>query len=316
MSTKNKQLVALLGGRPYLQSLTLRRLLNPSIRQLLLSNNIDFIIATNNPTSADQFEQIKDITVVRTSSKLHNEFMSRQREVKPNLGAETRETINQYAIDNDYEYVVHLDDNIMSLFYYYDKKNRTVVKNKPLAFYDMIMLLFEIMPHTNMGAIGYTMSAFMPKDNPPTLTAGFPYSFFVHRVDPNFKFENSTEDDIIMSIYNAEHGKPSGVIRNAMLYGKTGKKTSGGGNRVMYKELLKENKRGEYATKMWPDIYQRKVSYNVKSSTRQKQPMLQHKHKLIKPSSWDKALHYDQTVIPAINATLHKVVKREMYGQV
>lgn len=311
MSSKNKKLVAVLGGRPYLDNLTLRVFLPPVIRKKLSDNGIDFILATNNPTAADQYEQINGLKVVRTSPAIHDEFMSRQKEVKPNLGAETRETINQYAIENGYEYAIHLDDNIMSIFYYYMGKNRLVKKYKPETFYDMMMLLFEAAEKSNSGAIGYEMSAFAPSGSPPALTAGFPYSFFVHRVDKDFKFENSTEDDIIMSIYNGEQRKPSSVIRNSLLYGKTGKKTSGGGNRKMYQEMLKGNKRGEYAAKMWPHIYSRKVSYKVISSTRQKEPMLQHKHRLIKPKAWDSHLTYDKSLHKSIRALVTRIANRE-----
>ncbi len=313
MSLNNKKLVAVLGGRPYIDNLTLRKFLPPSIRQKLLDNNIDFIVATNNTKSAEQFEQIKDLKVIRTSEQLHTEFMSRQKEVKANLGAETRETINQYAIQNGYEYALHLDDNIKSIFYYYSGKNRLVKKYKPQAFYEIIMSLFYIAEHSNSGAIGMQMSAFAPDKTPILkLNAGFPYSFFVHRVDKDFKFENSTEDDIIMSIYNGEQAKPSSVVRNGFLYGKTGKKTSGGGNRGLYKEMLKENLRGEYAFKMWPNIYTRKTSYRVKSSTRQKEIMLQHKHYLIKPKQWDKELVYDDTVLKVIQQTVDKIAEREL----
>lgn len=311
MSLKPKRLVAVLGGRPYIDNLTLRTFLTPSIRRRLKDNGIDFIIATNNPKSADQFEQIKDIKVVRTSEKLRNDFANRQQEVKTNLGAETRETINQYAIENDYEYALHLDDNIQSLFYFDSGKNRLVKKNKPEAFYDMMMCLFDIAEHSNCGAIGMEMSAFAPTGRPPTITAGFPYSFFVHRVDKDFKFENSTEDDIIMSIYNGENKKPSAVIRNALLYGKTGKKSNNDGNRKIYQSMLKENKRGEYASKMWPHIYSRKVSYNVISSTKQKEPMLQHKHTLKRPKQWAIDLQYDKVCIKFIRDTLNRIVERE-----
>ena len=149
MFLRNKKLVALLGGRVYNDSLTLRRFLIPPIREKLRQMGIDFIIATNNPQAADQFEQIKGLKVVRTSPELHEEFMSRQREVKPNLGAETRETINQYAIANGYDYVCHLDDNITSLFYRADNKNKLVKKNKALAFLDFTELLFYIAEHSN-----------------------------------------------------------------------------------------------------------------------------------------------------------------------
>lgn len=311
MSSKNKKLVAVLSGREYKDNLTLRLFLPPVIRQRFSDEGIDFIVATNNPKSAEQYESIKGLKVVRTSPELHEEFMSRQREVKPNLGAETRETINQYAIDNGYEYAVHLDDNIKGLFYYHDRKNRVVKKNRTEAMYDFIKLLFYIAEHSNSGAIGMQLSAFAPSHKPVAMTAGFPYSLFVHKVDKEFKFENATEDDILMSIYNGENHKPSAVIRNAILYGKTGKKSSGGGNRKLYKDMLKENLRGEYAESKYPHIYTRKVSYNVKSSTRQKDPMLQHKHLLKKPRSWDKDLQYDETVIPEIKNTINKIVERE-----
>lgn len=310
MSLNNK-LVAILGGRPYIDCLTLRRFLPPVVREKLKANGIDFIIATNNPNSADQFEQIKDLKVVRTSPELHKEFMSRQQEVKPNLGAETRETINQYAKDNGYEYAIHLDDNILSLFYYFNNKNRLVKKNKPEAMYQILMLLFKLIEKSNTGAIGLEMSAFAPRHSPVTITAGFPYSLFCHRVDKNFKFENATEDDIIMSIYNGFNNKPSCVLRNSLIYGKTGKKTSGGGNRKLYNDMLRENKRGEYASSQWPEIYSRKVSYNVKSSTRQKDPFLQHKHLLKKPKKWDKDLVYDESCIQDIKDVVNKIAETE-----
>lgn len=251
------------------------------------------------------------MTVVETSPELHAEFMARQKESKANLGAETRETINQYAIQNGYEYAIHLDDNITGLFYRHGLKNVLVKKNRAEAFYDIMMLLFDIIPKTNSGAIGLEMAAYPGSNTAIKLTAGFPYSLFVHRVDKDFKFENSTEDDILMSIYNGNNNKPSAVMRNALYYNKTGKKTAMDGNRKIYQAMLKENKRGEYAAKMYPHIYSRKVSYMVKSSTKQIEPMLQHKHKLKKPKEWDLQLQYDPDVIQSIRQTIEKISTRE-----
>jgi len=310
MSLKNKKLVAILGGRPYMDNLTLRRFLIPPVREKLKQNNIDFIIATNNKSAAIDYKKIKGIKVIETSDSLHSEFMSRQRESKANLGAETRETINQYAIENNYEYALHLDDNIMQLSYC-KNKNKTITKYKPQAFYDIMMLLFFVAEKSNSGAVGITMQTF-PSVGGIKISSGFPYSFFVHRVDKKFKFENSTEDDIIMSIYNGNNHKPSCVIRNALLYGKTSKKTSVDGNRKIYNAMLKENKRGEYAEKTYPDIYTRKVSYMVKSSTNQKEPFLQHKHKLKKPKQWDKELIVDSIVYNEIQKVVDKIHKREI----
>ena len=312
MSLKNKKLVAILGGRPYMDNITLRRFLIPPVREKLKQDGIDFIVATNNKSAAIDYKKIKGIKVIETSDSLHSEFMSRQRESKANLGAETRETINDYAIKNNYEYAVHLDDNITQIFYH-KIKNISIKKNRPQAFYEIIKLLFHISENSNTGAIGLMMSAF-PCTGKVNITSGFPYSFFCHKVDKDFKFENSTEDDILMSIYNGENNKPSSVIRNALLYGKTGKKTSMDGNRKIYNAMLKENKRGEYAEKMYPDIYTRKVSYLVKSSTVQKDPFLQHKHQLKKPKNWDKELEFDNNLIDAINDLVNKIHKRETNG--
>lgn len=310
MSSKNKKLVAILGGRPYMDNLTLRRFLIPPVRDKLKKEGIDFIIATNNKEAAKDYKKIKDIKVVETSDKLHNEFMSRQKESKANLGAETRETINDYAKKNNYKYAIHLDDNITSIFYNKNKKNILIKKNRPQAFYEIIKLLFLISENSNTGAVGLMMSAF-PSAGKVNITAGFPYSFFCHKVDKDFKFENATEDDILMSIYNGKNNKPSCIIRNALLYGKTGKKTSMDGNRKIYNAMLKENKRGEYAEKMYPDIYTRKVSYMVKSSTVQKEPFLQHKHQLKKPKNWDKELFFDVKLINNIKKLVDKIHKRE-----
>jgi hypothetical protein len=313
MSLKNKKLVAILGGRPYLDNSTLRRFLIPPIRERLKQDGIDFIVATNNPNSAKDFRQIKGLTVVETSKELHDEFMSRQRESKANLGAETRETINQYAIQNGYDYAVHLDDNIVQIFYHNKGKNISIKKSRSNSFYEIMKLLFYLAENSNSGAIGLEMSAF-PCKGGVKITAGFPYSFFVHKVDKDFKFENSTEDDIIMSIYNGLNGKPSCVIRNGLLYGKTGKKTSMDGNRKIYNAMLKENKRGEYAELTYPHIYTRKVSYMVKSTTAQKEPFLQHKHRLKKPKEWDESLQVDSKCVAEIEKVIERIHRRESNG--
>ena len=310
MSLKNKKLVAILGGRPYMDNLTLRLFLIPSIREKLKKDGIDFIIATNNPNSAIDFKKIKDLKVVETSKELHQEFISRQREIKTNLGAETRETINRYAIENDYTYVCHLDDNIQQISYTKNGKKTLIKKNKPKSFYEILKFLFFVAENSNCGAIGMNMMYF-PSPGEPRITAGYPYSFFVHRVDKNFAFENSTEDDIIMSIYNGINKKPSGVIRGAFAYGKTGKKTSVDGNRKIYNAMLKENKRGEYAEKTYPEYYSKKVGYMVKNCTAQKDHYLQHKHKLKKPKEWDLYLNIDSNIITKIKNVVEILDKLE-----
>lgn len=318
MSLKNKKLVAILGGRKYLNNLTLRNFLTPEIRNKLKENNIDFIVATNNKSAAKEYKQIENIKVIETSKKLHNSFKNRQRESFTNLGAETRETINQYSIKNKYAYTVHLDDNITDIYVSlynptlkkkYAKKT-LIKKYKPQSFYEIIKLLFFVIEKSNSGCVGITMSQY-PSSNNPRITAGFPYSFFVHKIDKNFEFENSTEDDIIMSIYNGKKGKPSCVIRDCVLYSKTGKSKSKDGNRIIYNKMLKKNERGQYAEKTYPEIYTRKISYMEKSSTSQKKISLQHKHRLRKPLIWDEQLKVDKIVFQEIKNVVTKIYKRE-----
>jgi hypothetical protein len=291
----NKKLVALLGGREYKDSSTLRKFLTPSIRKQLKDANVDFIIATNNNKAARQFRQIDGMQVVELTPELHQEFMSRQREEKPNLGAETREIINQYAIENKYEYVLYLDDNIERMYCNQNGKRIYFSQKQPQAFFHIMMLLFFIAENSNFGAVGLEMAAFAPSKNEEVnLTSGFAYSFFVQKVDEHFKFENATEEDILMNIYNGYQNKPSVLIRNLFSYSKSGKKSKGGGNRKLYNDLLKENKRGIYTHNKYPHIYTMKVSYNVKSSTNQKEQFLQHKHTLRKPKEWDAAMVYEK----------------------
>jgi hypothetical protein len=309
-SNQNKKLVAILGGRLYENSLTLRQFLIPSIRKKLQEQNIDFVIATNNKKAASQFKQLPEVKLLECSDEFHESFMNRQREEKPNLGAETREIINQYAIENNYEYVLYLDDNIRYLLYTKNGKRLSFKRHPHLAFYHTMMLLFSLAENTNAGAVGMEMCAFAPTNGAtPKLTAGFAYSFFVQKVDKSFVFENATEEDILMNIYNGNNKKPSLLLRNLIAYSKTGKKNAGGGNRKLYNEMLKENKRGTYANKMFPHIYTMKVSYNVISSTNQKTPFLQHKHTLKKPKEWDGYAQYDKAKVYNIIREYQKTIE-------
>ena len=112
-----------------------------------------------------------------------------------------------------------------------------------------------------------------------------------------------------MNIYNGYNKKPSLLLRNSIVYCKTGKKTAGGGNRKLYNEMLKENKRGAYVNKIFPHIYTMKVSYNVISSTNQKKPMLQHKHTLKKPKEWDNYVQYDRLKVYNILSRYKQIIE-------
>jgi len=305
----SKKLVAILGGREYAKNTTLQMFLPPSIRAELKSKNIDFIIASNNPKAILQYKQIPDIKVVEPTQEFRNKFKERQREIYPNLGAETRELINQYAKENNYDYVVYLDDNINGLGYRRPeigiKSYKTIIKYRPQIFVKLIELLIICLEKSNTNSAGLPLGGFPP--HPKNINVGFVYSFYAHRVTKDFEYENSTEEDIIMTIYNGSIGKPSLMIRGFFAYSKTGKTSDKSGNRALYGNMAKTDSRGTYAEKEYPNIYSKVTSYNVKNNTNQTRIMKQHKHKLKKPSHWDTLLKYDKSLINDIENVYNEI---------
>lgn len=305
----SNKLVAILGGREYLKNTTLK-FLPANIRQELKLKGIDFIIASNNPKAIEQYKQIPDIKVVEPTQEFRKQFAERQKETYPNLGAETREIINQYAKDNNYKYVVYLDDNINGIDYTIpklDKQNyKECIKYKPQCFTKIIELLFLCLEKSNANSVGLPLKGFPPHTK--TLNVGFVYSFYAHRVANDFIYENSTEEDILMTIYNGIVGNPSLMIRGYLAYGKTGKTKDKSGNRALYSNMSKTDSRGTYAEKEYPNIYSKVTSYNVKNNTSQQRIMKQHKHRLKKPKIWDKLLKYDKTLINDIE-NVYKEIK-------
>lgn len=305
----SKKLVAILGGREYAKNTTLQMFLPPSIRAELKKKGIDFIIASNNPKAISQYKQIPDIKVVEPTQEFRDKFKERQREIYPNLGAETRELINQYAKDNNYDYVVYLDDNINGLGYTIPKLNKfnykEVLQYRPLSFLKVIELLFLCLEKSNANSAGLPLKGFPPQEK--IINVGFVYSLYAHRVTKDFQYENSTEEDIIMTIYNGNIGKPSLMIRGFFAYGKTGKTSDKSGNRALYGNMSKTDSRGSYAEKEYPNIYSKVTSYNVKNNTNQKKIMKQHKHKLKKPKIWDSLLEYDKTLINDIENVFNEI---------
>ena len=302
------KLVAILGGREYAKNTTLK-FLPPLIRAELKTKGIDFIIASNNPKAIEQYKQIPDIKVVEPTQEFRDNFKLRQREIYPNLGAETRELINQYAKDNNYQYVVYLDDNINGIGYTIpkaDKQNyKECLKYRPKCFIKIIELLFLCLDKSNSNSAGLPMKGFPPQTK--DITVGFIYSFYAQRVTNEFIYENSTEEDILMTIYNGYIGNPSLMIRGYFAYGKTGKTNDKSGNRALYGNMAKTDSRGTYAEKLYPNIYSKVTSYNVKNNTNQQRIMKQHKHQLKKPKQWDNLLTYDKSLINDIENTYKEI---------
>lgn len=305
LSTK---LVAILGGREYLKNTTLK-FLPPNIRAELKTKGIDFIIASNNPKAIEQYKQIPDLKVVEPTQEFRDNFKERQREIYPNLGAETREIINQYAKDNNYKYVCYLDDNINGIGYTIpkaDKQNyKECLKYRPQCFMKILETLFLCLEKSNANSAGLPMKGFPPQTK--SINCGFIYSLYAHRVIKEFSYENSTEEDIIMTIYNGNVGSPSLMIRGYFAYGKTGKTKDKSGNRALYGNMAKTDSRGTYAEKEYPNIYSKITSYNVKNNTNQQRIMKQHKHQLKKPKQWDSLLKYDKSLINDIENTYKEI---------
>ena len=71
--------------------------------------------------------------------------------------------------------------------------------------------------------------------------------------------------------------------------------------------MTKTDSRGTYAEKLYPNIYSKVTSYNVKNNTNQQRIMKQHKHKLKKPKNWDNILTYDKSLINDIENTYKEI---------
>lgn len=298
MPRKSKVLVAVLGGRPLRQA-PVMKFLPKSARQKIKDLGFGFIVATNNHEAAEDYRQIPDIEVVEASDEFKASFRARRKEIKDNLGAETRELINCYAIEHGYDYSIQLDDNIITVSLVDSNGHYVDFFNDSEVMVSVFELFAKLMDHTNAGAIGMKMTSFPPSKSKHMYGVSFPYSFFIQRVDPNFHFSNSTEDDILMSFYNHTHGKPSITLR-CLAYRKTSNKKDKTGNRKMYDEIM--GHRGDYCQSLYPQYYSKSLKITNRNCTNRKVDLKpRFKHQLRVLPEWRAALQCD----PQFDATLH-----------
>lgn len=174
----------------------------------------------------------------------------------------------KYARDNGYDYLVQLDDNILTfnIKYMLRPDNGVTAKfatnsqtpGREHIQNDMINYMIEVLKNTNAGMVGMVPeSGAVPRDH--WLRERYVYSAFVldlHRI-PAY-FQGDFEDDIEYRLKLKQMKVPSLEVC-CFWYGKTsqgnGKREDTSGNRQAYIDA--GINRGEHMSKLYGDYYQR-----------------------------------------------------------
>lgn len=196
----------------------------------------------------------------------------------------------KYAREHGYDYLVQLDDNIISFNIRYrlkDGRSYTTLRSTPGIEdlpNDMIRYMAKVLDNTNAGLVGMTLAAgSVPGDD--WLTERYCYSAFVLNLKtcPSL-FQGDFEDDIEYRLKMQQLKIPS-VQVSPFQYVKTAQSQSGGqkedltGNRKAYSQAGLE--RGATMARIHGDVYSRGWSSRGSGTTR-KQGQSKFRHK-IKP---------------------------------
>lgn len=199
----------------------------------------------------------------------------------------------KYAREHGYDYLVQLDDNILSFSIKYQINlddgafcsYSTIAKtpHKDELPNDMFRYMIEVLQNTNVGMIGMAPdSASVPQDD--WLKERYVYSAFVldlNRVPPYF--QGDFEDDIEYRLKLRQIKVPSLEVV-PFHYAKTaqgdGKGEDTSGNREAY--IKAGLKRGEHMSKIYGDVYQRGWSDRGSGIRRAKKVKFRHKVKSFK----------------------------------
>lgn len=167
----------------------------------------------------------------------------------------------KYAREHGYQYLVQLDDNIVSFNIRYkigDCSYTTLVSTPHIEELpqDMFRYFVEVLDHTNAGIVGMALAgASLPGTD--FLRERYVYSAFMLKLDsiPNY-YQGDFEDDIEFRLKLKQMQVPS-VMVCPFQYIKTaqGDNKDLTGNRMAYKDA--GLKRGEHMSKLYGDIYSR-----------------------------------------------------------
>lgn len=197
----------------------------------------------------------------------------------------------KYARQKGYDYLIQLDDNIVTFDIKYNIKmsDGTLISysttaktpNKSNIQNDMFEYMIEILKNTNVGMIGMSpASGSVPSDN--WLKERYVYSAFIldlNRV-PAY-FQGDFEDDIEYRLKLRQLGVPSLSVA-PFYYGKVSQDRGNGkqdtsGNREAY--IKAGVKRGEHMAKLYGDMYERGLSDRGSGTRRTGKVKFRHKIK-------------------------------------
>ena len=167
----------------------------------------------------------------------------------------------KYAREHGYQYLVQLDDNIISfnIRYVIDDRSYTTLVSTPHIEelpQDMFRYFAKVLDNTNAGIVGMTLAgASLPSSD--FLRERYVYSAFMLKLDviPDY-YQGDFEDDIEFRLKLRQMQVPS-VMVCTFQYIKTaqGDNKDLTGNRQAYKDA--DLKRGEHMAKIYGDIYSR-----------------------------------------------------------
>lgn len=189
----------------------------------------------------------------------------------------------KYAKEHGYDYLVQLDDNIVSFYIKYaiDDRSYTTLVSSPHIDelpQDMFNYFAEVLDNTNAGIVGMTLSgASLPSNN--FLRERYVYSAFMLNLSrvPDY-YQGGFEDDIEFRLKLKQMQVPS-VMVCPFQYTKTsqGNNRDLSGNRQAYKNAGLE--RGKNMSKLYGDIYSRGWSSRG-SGTKRIRGVKKFRHKL------------------------------------
>lgn len=278
---KKKVLIAEISGkRPGDSSARPTEKFNFDFDKVIISNNADGYI-TDWPiviVPEDYQEWYKDN--IASSDKAYYAPMNRSYAIK-------------YARDNGYDYLIQLDDNIVTFTICFCTKDQSGVyrtlKNTPNISNmqnDMFKYLIDVMKNTNAVMGGMTLSgASLP--NHMWLSERYVYSAFILDLKkcPDY-FQGDFEDDIEYRLKITQMNLPT-VQVVPFQYSKTPQNRNGGksedlsGNRKAYSDVGLD--RGKHMSELYGDIYSRGWSSRGSGVTRKEgKKAFRHKIKPIK----------------------------------
>lgn len=168
----------------------------------------------------------------------------------------------KYARDNNYKYLVQLDDNIVNFSIKFLKKNKIgqqvksiniPTKNK-FILEDVIDYMLDVIKNTNAGIVGINIAGCAHGEE-AFLREGYVYSCIIMRTDIPIKYYHSGFEEDIEIRYKLKEANIPMIMIPWLRYAKTSQHTTQDitGNRISY--VTAGVKRGEVMKKLYPQYF-------------------------------------------------------------